>query len=147
MDILKIFDWMTPADETPTSLQKWRYKVAASLSLLFLLLMGAPVWMELRFVDEAKSQEAHEAVQRDLSEIKGSVDALVKTDKERTERERLRDIRDIRESILSLQTRACRSEGELRTVLSEQVGSLRSQYRELAGEEFPLLTCPELLGE
>jgi len=84
--------------------------------------------------------------QAGIQAIQESVKALVQNDEAREKRELEREVREVRTSILETQTQACRSSGELRIALTNQVGQLRSQYMALTGGEFPPTPCGDLIG-
>lgn len=157
MDPSKLFHFLVPKSDSPEDTRNWRGKIAGILTLGTMAIVGIlflliefhvnPPSLGLRFITTAAAEEVHDQVQNDLSEIKGSVESLVASDQERALREKAREIREVRESILSLALQACQSEGALRTSLLQQLGMLRSDYMALTGEEFPATPCGDLLGD
>lgn len=138
--VLRLFQWMTPPENAkPEEVRRWREKTAAGLSLLTLALVGVIWGAEARYMQVAEAEEVHQEIRRELRDVQRSLDSLVLSERERT-------IRDVRRDILSLQERACWTEGTLRSTLNSQVGELRSQYMALTGEEFPIIRCQDLTG-
>jgi hypothetical protein len=146
MDPTKLFDWLTPKDEGTEEVRKWRAKVSFLLTMVILAGTASAVAAKFHFISKAEADEIHEGISRELSELKGSVEKLVTNDEERRERELLREIREVRASILDLSLRACQAENPLRASLNFQVGQLRSQHRDLTGAEYPPTPCRDLLG-
>lgn len=147
---LTLWNFLNPASETEEDLRKWRTRLAFTVSLvvLTLLICGilVPIYLGQWMFPRAEAEEIHQEIQAELAGIKSDLGALVQSDQARAEREKAREIREVREAILSLQLRVCQTEGELRAALVQQVGQLRSDYMELTGIEFPETPCTDLLG-
>lgn len=136
-DLASFFTAKDNAD--PIKLASWRERVALSLAAIVLLFMLAPVGIEFRYVDKAEAEEAHAVIENRLQGVEDQLMTL-------SDQAKAAAIRDTRIQIWELRERACMSTGELRTVLNGQVNDLRTSYRALTGEEFPVIPCIELVG-
>ena len=147
MSPMDIFSWLMPEEDSPESLRRWRQKVPFGMTLLFLMAIALPFWMNLNYLTAAESQEITQGLEKSVKEISDSVKELTESDQGRQERERQREIREVRQAILDTQIRVCMTEpGELRQSLAVSVGELRSQFMALTGTEFPPAPCNDLIG-
>ena len=154
---LSIFQFLTPKDAE--SIPVWRERLAGTITLVVLAValtwwaLWSPTEMRWRFITAANAEETHEALMQDIGEIKKElasvgkdIGTLTENDEARAEREKQREIREVRSALLDLQLKACQAEGALRVALNQQVGELRSDYMALTGNEFPSTPCNELIG-
>lgn len=165
MNFSWIFKYLTPNDDDPKSVARWRDRVAGCLTVHSgaLVLMGLILGIVLvnwdlenfgvRFITQASADETHDdlkselrAIQDSVATIKADLSTLADNDQDRAERERAREVREVRQAIIDLHLRACQAQGGLRATLLQQVSDLRTDYRELTGEEFPPASCQELTG-
>ena len=144
---LDLFRFLTPDGNDPEKLISWRTRLAFVIVLLCIsVYIVAPLLLEWRYASAVEAQEIHDQMRAEIVGIKGDLKKLVESDADRTTREKQQEIREVRRSILEIQTQACQAEGALRTALNTQVGELRAQYMALSGEEFPPTPCRDLLG-
>lgn len=145
---MDLFDYLTPDPHaSPIELNNWRNKIAFCITLLMLAMVGMAWAAERRYANAEEETKIHQTLNQSIASIADSVQRLTDGQAQLVKSDKARTIRDVREQILSIQDRACKSKDELREVLNGQVAKLRSQYMELVGEEFPILTCSDLLGK
>lgn len=141
MKFLDLAGFFLPKDngDSTANVIVWRHKVAYSLAAVFMALMLLPVGVEFRYVDKAEAEEAHAAIENRLAGVESQLKTL-------TDQNNAEAIRDIRLQIYQLRERACRTQGELRNLLNEQVQGLRADYQAATNGEFPVISCAELIG-
>lgn len=136
LDLVKFF---LPKSHAAEHVAVWQHKVAYTMAAIVLVLLLLPSGIELRYVDKVEAAEAHAAIEGRLDGVETQLKML-------TDQNKAAAIRDIRLQIYELRERACKASGELRAVLNEQVQSLRSDFQAATGNEFPVVSCADLIG-
>jgi hypothetical protein len=142
MDPFKIFDFLTPPPTaTGAEITTWHNKVAGMITII-ILAFPAMFWLvNSTYLPKAEAQTVNERVAKDILTLQTDVKQLVADG-------RTRDLANLREQLLDIQLKLCRAPAasELRDLLLQSLGQLRSTYIAKAGSEFPIIPCSELQG-
>jgi len=148
MSPFDVFNFLTPdTNSTPEQVNSWRNKVAFSITLIAMVCIGSPLLLEKRYAKAEDLDKVHSEIRGEVAQVKEQLNQVNKSLTDLTRARQADSIVNLREKLNDLQTRLCRTPpSDFRNALLLQLQDLRSQYMALVGNEYPIFTCKDLLG-